>query len=148
VAHLSGGERGRLGLARQLVSSADVLMLDEPTNHLDLETTRWLEEYLKSFSKTVLLISHDRAFLANVVDHVLHFEGGSASEYNGGYASFVQQREERRLTQARAYRQEPEDRQRRRGLHQAQSRRPEHETGEGAAEEAGAHAAPQRSDRR
>ena len=73
-------------------------MLDEPTNHLDLETTRWLEEYLKSFSKTVLLISHDRAFLASVVDHVLHFEGGSASEYSGGYESFVQQREERRLT--------------------------------------------------
>ncbi len=103
VSHLSGGERGRLGLARQLVSSAEVLMLDEPTNHLDLETTRWLEEYLKSFSKTVLLISHDRAFLASVVDHVLHFEGGSASEYTGGYESFVQQREERRLTQVRAF---------------------------------------------
>ena len=103
VAQLSGGERGRLGLARQLVSSADVLMLDEPTNHLDLETTRWLEEYLKGISKTVLLISHDRAFLANVVDHVLHFEGGSATEYTGGYESFVQQRAERRLAQARAF---------------------------------------------
>ena len=103
LTHLSGGERGRLGLARQLVSSADVLMLDEPTNHLDLETTRWLEEYLKSVSKTILLISHDRAFLASVVDHVLHFEGGSASEYSGGYGSFVQQRAERRLAQERAY---------------------------------------------
>ena len=103
LSHLSGGERGRLGLARQLVSSADVLMLDEPTNHLDLETTRWLEEYLKSVSKTVLLISHDRAFLASVVDHVLHFEGGSATEYNGGYESFVQQRTERRLAQSRAF---------------------------------------------
>ena len=103
VAHLSGGERGRLGLARQLVSSADVLMLDEPTNHLDLETTRWLEEYLKSSPKTILLISHDRAFLASVVDHVLHFEGGSATEYKGGYESFVQQRNERRLAQARAF---------------------------------------------
>ncbi len=103
VAHLSGGERGRLGLARQLVSSADVLMLDEPTNHLDLETTRWLEEYLKSSSKTILLISHDRAFLASVVDHVLHFEGGSATEYKGGYESFVQQRNERRLAQGRAF---------------------------------------------
>ncbi|MBA3645122.1 MAG: ABC-F family ATP-binding cassette domain-containing protein [Gemmatimonadaceae bacterium] len=103
VAHLSGGERGRLGLARQLVSSADVLMLDEPTNHLDLETTRWLEEYLKGSSKTILLISHDRAFLASVVDHVLHFEGGSATEYKGGYESFVQQRNERRLAQGRAF---------------------------------------------
>ena len=103
LSELSGGERGRLGLARQLVSSADVLMLDEPTNHLDLETTRWLEEYLKGISKTVLLISHDRAFLAAVVDHVLHFEGGTATEYTGGYESFVQQRTERRLAQARAF---------------------------------------------
>ena len=100
---LSGGERGRLGLARQLVSAADVLLLDEPTNHLDLETTRWLEEYLRTTDKTVLLISHDRAFLANVVDHVLHLEGGSAVVYSGSYESFVAQRQERRLSQQRAY---------------------------------------------
>ena len=100
---LSGGERGRLGLARQLVSGADVLLLDEPTNHLDLETTRWLEEYLRETDRTVLLISHDRAFLANVVDHVLHLEGGSATVYSGSYESFLAQREERRLSQQRAY---------------------------------------------
>ena len=100
---LSGGERGRLGLARQLVSAADVLLLDEPTNHLDLETTRWLEEYLRSTDKTILLISHDRAFLANVVDHVLHLEGGSAVAYSGGYEAFVVQRAERRLSQERAF---------------------------------------------
>jgi len=99
---LSGGERGRLGLARQLVSAADVLLLDEPTNHLDLETTRWLEDYLRNTQKTVLLISHDRAFLANVVDHVLHLEGGSAVAYSAGYESFVLQRAERRLSQERA----------------------------------------------
>jgi ATP-binding cassette, subfamily F, member 3 len=100
---LSGGERGRLGLARQLVSAADVLLLDEPTNHLDLETTRWLEEYLRNTNRTVLLISHDRAFLANVVDHVLHLEGGSAVAYTGSYESFILQREERRLSQQRTY---------------------------------------------
>lgn len=100
---LSGGERGRLGLARQLVSPADVLLLDEPTNHLDLDTTRWLEEYLQSTDKTILLISHDRAFLANVVDHVLHFEGDTAFAYTGGYASFVEQRAQQRLTQQRAF---------------------------------------------
>ena len=103
LSHLSGGERGRLGVARQLVSPADVLLLDEPTNHLDLDTTLWLEEYLQTSEKTVLLISHDRAFLANVVDHVLHFEGNSAFAYTGGYASFVEQREQQRLTQQRAF---------------------------------------------
>ena len=100
---LSGGERGRVGLARQLVSPADVLLLDEPTNHLDLETTQWLEQYLRDTGKTVILISHDRAFLAAVVDHVLHFEGDTATAYTGGYASFIQQREERRLTQQRQF---------------------------------------------
>lgn len=103
LSHLSGGERGRLGLARELVSAADVLLLDEPTNHLDLETTRWLEDYLKTTQKTVLLISHDRAFLANVVDHVLHLEGESAVAYTGSYESFVQQRDERRLSQQRTF---------------------------------------------
>ena len=100
---LSGGERGRVGLARQLVSPADVLLLDEPTNHLDLDTTRWLEEYLAATDKTVLLISHDRAFLSAVVDHVLHFEGNSVVPYSGDYEAFVRQRIERRLAQQRAF---------------------------------------------
>jgi ATP-binding cassette, subfamily F, member 3 len=103
---LSGGERGRLGLARQLVTPADVLLLDEPTNHLDLETTKWLEEYLAGVNTTVLLISHDRAFLATVVDHVLHFEGDSATPYSGSYESFVEQRRLNRLTQQRQFEQQ------------------------------------------
>jgi ATP-binding cassette subfamily F protein 3 len=103
VTTLSGGERGRLGLARQLVSAAEVLLLDEPTNHLDLETTRWLEDYLKEISKTVLIISHDRAFLDATVGHVLHVEGESAFAYPGGYQAFVRQRAERRLTQQRRF---------------------------------------------
>ncbi|MGH7604852.1 MAG: ABC-F family ATP-binding cassette domain-containing protein [Gemmatimonadaceae bacterium] len=102
LAQLSGGERGRLGLARQLVSAADVLLLDEPTNHLDLETTRWLEDFLRNTDKTILLISHDRIFLAHVVDHVLHLEAGTGVTYTGSYESFVEQREERRLSQQRA----------------------------------------------
>jgi len=100
---LSGGELGRLGLARQLMTTADVLLLDEPTNHLDLETTRWLEQYLVASERTVLLVSHDRAFLAATVDHVLHLEGGSATPYAAGYADFVAQRAERRLAQQRAF---------------------------------------------
>ena len=103
VQELSGGERGRLGLVRQLVSPADILLLDEPTNHLDLETTAWLEQYLQTASQTFLIISHDRAFLAAVTDHMLHFEGGTAFAYTGGYEAFVQQREERRLTQLRQF---------------------------------------------
>ena len=100
---LSGGERGRVGLARQLVAPSDILLLDEPTNHLDLETTRWLEQYLKESERTVILVSHDRAFLAAVVDHVLHFEGDTATPYVGSYEAFVQQRQERRLAQQRAF---------------------------------------------
>jgi ATP-binding cassette, subfamily F, member 3 len=102
LATLSGGERGRLGLARQLVSAADVLLLDEPTNHLDLETTRWLEDFLRNTNRTILLISHDRAFLANVIDHVFHIEGGTGFAYTGKYEAFVLQREERRLSLQRA----------------------------------------------
>jgi ATP-binding cassette subfamily F protein 3 len=103
VSTLSGGERGRLGLARQLVSSADVLLLDEPTNHLDLETSKWLEDYLREIERTVLLVSHDRAFLDATVDHVLHFEGETATPYAGGYQAFVRQRTERRLAQQRQF---------------------------------------------
>ena len=103
LAGLSGGERGRVGLAQQLVAPADVLLLDEPTNHLDLETTKWLEDYLAALDATVLLISHDRAFLQAVVDHVLHVEGGTLSAYTGDYEAFVNQRAERRLSQQRAY---------------------------------------------
>jgi ATP-binding cassette subfamily F protein 3 len=100
---LSGGERGRVELACQLLANADLLLLDEPTNHLDLETTRWLEAHLRELDATVVLISHDRAFLQGVVDHVLHLEAGTAFPYTGGYDAFIRQRAERRVAEARAY---------------------------------------------
>jgi ATP-binding cassette subfamily F protein 3 len=103
VSTLSGGERGRLGLAQQLAAPADLMLLDEPTNHLDLDTTRWLEEYLQGLPCAVILISHDRALLENVCDHMLHVENRTAVPYEGGYARFVQLRTERRLAQQRAY---------------------------------------------
>jgi ATP-binding cassette subfamily F protein 3 len=103
IGTLSGGERGRVALARQLATPADLLILDEPTNHLDLDTTAWLENHLREIDRAVLCISHDRAFLAEFADHVLHFEGGTAFTYTGGYASFITQREERRLTQLRQF---------------------------------------------
>jgi ATP-binding cassette subfamily F protein 3 len=103
VAQLSGGEAGRVALARQLVAPADVLLLDEPTNHLDIDTTQWLEQYLRTLDASVLVISHDRAFLENVVDHVLHLENGTAYAYRGSYNAFVRQRAEARLAQERQY---------------------------------------------
>jgi ATP-binding cassette subfamily F protein 3 len=103
VSTLSGGEAGRVGLACQLVAPADVLLLDEPTNHLDLETTRWLEAYLRGLDATVLVISHDRAFLEAVVDHTLHVDQGTAVAYAGSYSAFVSQHAERALAHERAY---------------------------------------------
>jgi ATP-binding cassette, subfamily F, member 3 len=106
AATLSGGEAGRLGLVRQLVAPADLLLLDEPTNHLDLDTIGWLESYLLGTSATVLVVSHDRAFLSRVADHMLHLESGTAFPYAGGYAEFLRQRAERQLAQQRAYQQQ------------------------------------------
>jgi ATP-binding cassette subfamily F protein 3 len=104
VATLSGGERGRLALAGQLAAPADLLILDEPTNHLDLDTARWLEGYLRDLDEAVLIISHDRAFLTAVVDHVLHIEGGTATAYEGGWEAFLRQHAERRMALVRAVR--------------------------------------------
>jgi ATP-binding cassette subfamily F protein 3 len=103
LASLSGGERGRLGLASQLVAPADLLLLDEPTNHLDLETTTWLVGHLRGLDAAALIISHDRAFLDEVAEHILHLEAGTTAAYDGGYSAFVTQRTERRLSEERAY---------------------------------------------
>jgi ATP-binding cassette subfamily F protein 3 len=106
VASLSGGERGRVALARQLAAPADLLLLDEPTNHLDLGTTLWLEGYLRTLDAAVLLITHDRALLEAVADHILHVEAGTATAYAAGYSAFLAQRAERRLAAQRAYQQQ------------------------------------------
>jgi len=90
---LSGGERNRLLLARLFLQPANVLVLDEPTNDLDAETLELLEEILVSYEGTLLLVSHDRAFLDNVVTSTLVFEGeGRVKEYTGGYEDWVRQR--------------------------------------------------------
>ena len=103
ISELSGGERGRLSLARQLINNAEVLLLDEPTNHLDLDTIRWLEGFIKGSPKTFLIVSHDRAFLSAVVDHVLHLEGETAVSYTATYEVFVEQRQQRREAQQHAF---------------------------------------------
>jgi len=98
IGSLSGGERGRVGLAAQLAAPVDLVLLDEPTNHLDLDTIDWLKRYLGEFGETLIVISHDRAFLDDAVDHVLHVSGGTTTAYRGGYTAFVKQRDERQLT--------------------------------------------------
>jgi ATP-binding cassette subfamily F protein uup len=93
VRALSGGERNRLLLARLFTRSFNLLVLDEPTNDLDIETLDLLEELLLDFTGTLLLVSHDRAFLDNVVTSTLVLEGGGrVGEYVGGYSDWVRQR--------------------------------------------------------
>lgn len=83
---LSGGQYTRLGLARLLATEPDILMLDEPTNHLDIDALEWLEGFIKSYKKTVLIISHDRYFLDKTTNKTLHLQYGNARMYNGSYS--------------------------------------------------------------
>ncbi len=98
----SGGWKMRVALASLLFSQPDLLLLDEPSNHLDLEAVLWLEDFLKSYPATILLVSHERDFLNNVVDHVLHLSGGKLTLYPGGYDAFERQRAERQAQLASA----------------------------------------------
>ncbi|MDQ3074406.1 MAG: ATP-binding cassette domain-containing protein [Pseudomonadota bacterium] len=100
----SGGWKMRVALAALLFSEPDLLLLDEPSNHLDLEATLWLENFLKGYPGTLVVISHERDLLNNVVDTILHLEGGKITLYSGGYDDFERQRAERaaQLAAARA----------------------------------------------
>ncbi len=109
IGEFSGGWRIRLSLARALMCPSDLLLLDEPTNHLDLETVLWLEDWLKRYPGTLILISHDRDFLDNVVERVLHIEHRQLHAYSGGYSDFERQRAEHLVRQqARFERQQRE----------------------------------------
>lgn len=98
----SGGWRMRVALAALLFSQPDLLLLDEPSNHLDLEAVLWLEDFLISYPATIVIVSHERDFLNNVVDHILHLERGKLTLYPGGYDAFERQRAERQAQQAAA----------------------------------------------
>ena len=110
VAEYSGGWRGRLNLARALMAPSDLLLLDEPTNHLDLDAVLWLEQWLRRYPRTLMVISHDREFLDGTVDHVLHLEQGAARLYAGNYSDFERQRAERLHQQQAAFAKEQTER--------------------------------------
>jgi ATP-binding cassette, subfamily F, member 3 len=95
VDSFSGGWKMRIALGALLFSEPDILLLDEPSNHLDLEATLWLENFLKSYPATLVVISHERDLLNKVVDHILHLQGGQLTLYPGGYDAFEKQRAER-----------------------------------------------------
>ena len=110
VASFSGGWRMRLNLARTLMSRSDLLLLDEPTNHLDLDAILWLEDWLKAYEGTLVLISHDRDFLDAITDHILHIENQELTLYTGNYSTFETTRSERLAQQQQAFEKQQETR--------------------------------------
>ena len=103
IASLSGGERTRLALAALLLEKPDLLMLDEPTNHLDIGTLKWLEQYLSGYKGTIVVVSHDRYFLNQIVNRVFEVEHHHLTCYDGNYDAFAEQKRIRRDSELRAY---------------------------------------------
>jgi ATP-binding cassette, subfamily F, member 3 len=110
VKEFSGGWRVRLNLARALMSPSELLLLDEPTNHLDLDAVLWLEEWLRRYQGTLLVISHDREFLDGVITHTLHLNDGSGKLYTGNYSAFERLRAEQLRQQQIAHDREQAER--------------------------------------
>ncbi|WP_180112028.1 ATP-binding cassette domain-containing protein [Acinetobacter sp. YH12136] len=110
VSSFSGGWRMRLNLARTLMSRSELLLLDEPTNHLDLDAILWLEDWLKAYAGTLVLISHDRDFLDAITDHILHIENSELTLYTGNYSTFETTRSERLAQYQQAYEKQLETR--------------------------------------
>ena len=100
---LSGGEKTRVNLARLILEDTDILLLDEPTNHLDLQATEWLEEYLRKFHGTVVVISHDRYFLDRTVSRVIEVLDGKAEFYSGNYSFYAVEKERRYQERMKQY---------------------------------------------
>lgn len=94
IRDFSGGQQTKIAFIKLLLSKPDILLLDEPTNHLDVTTIEWLEGYLKSYPKAVVVVSHDRMFLDNVVDVVYEIEYGTAKRYPGNYTNFIARKKE------------------------------------------------------
>ncbi|MCC8174431.1 MAG: ABC-F family ATP-binding cassette domain-containing protein [Odoribacter sp.] len=95
IAHLSGGQKKRVGLAKVLISNPDFLILDEPTNHLDIEMTEWLENYLEKANITLLMVTHDHYFLDRICNQIIEIDDFGLFSYNGNYSYYLEKREER-----------------------------------------------------
>jgi len=100
---LSGGEKTRVNLARILLRDCDILLLDEPTNHLDLSSLVWLEGFVREFAGTVVLISHDRVFLDNVITRIVEIHEGTAHFYSGNYSWYAEEKRRRYISQSEQY---------------------------------------------
>lgn len=109
ISSFSGGERNRASLAKVLLHSPDLLLLDEPTNHLDIESTIWLEEYLRDFSGSLIVVSHDRVFLDHVVNKIVELDHGLLDTYHGNFTAYCEERSERRRLQLKKYMQQQEE---------------------------------------
>lgn len=106
---LSGGEKTTVVLGKLLIDNPDILLLDEPTNHLDMESIEWLEAYLKSYNGIVIIVSHDRYFLDNVVTKIIEIEDMESETYKGNYSDFARQKEENMLEQFHQYREQQKE---------------------------------------
>ena len=109
ISTLSGGQYTRLSLARLLATEPDVLMLDEPTNHLDIDALAWLEGFIASYKKTVIIISHDRYFLDRTTNKTLHIQYGCARLYNGSYSKCKQQQQDEAASLEKRYKEQQKE---------------------------------------
>ena len=103
ICEFSGGQQTKIAFLRLLLSKPDILLLDEPTNHLDIDAVSWLEEYLKSYKKAFVAVSHDRMFLDNIADTVYEIENGKTAKYSGNYTQYVSRKKELRHQQEKQY---------------------------------------------
>lgn len=106
---LSGGQRTRLAIAKQLLETPDLLILDEPTNHLDMETLAWLEQYLQNYNGALLVVSHDRYFLDRVVNEIYDMHSGQLDHYVGNYSRFMELKAQKILSEQKAYDKQQEE---------------------------------------
>lgn len=103
LSDFSGGQRTKIAFLKLLLSKPDLLLLDEPTNHLDVDAVSWLEEYIASYKKAVVIVSHDRMFLDKTINTIYEIERGKTYKYNGNYSEFVIQKQQLREQQAKDY---------------------------------------------